>query len=114
MAVVRLKVGGRDYQVACDDGQEEHLRILADEVDDRVRSLTYNATQKPSEGMALLMAALMLSDELIEKKKENESSSRSKSTSADYRFVEMEAAMAVTLEEIALRIERIADQIEMN
>ncbi len=71
MTTVTIKVGGRDYRVACDDGQEEQLRFLADEVDDRVQALTFGLDNNPGEGMALLLAALTMSDELIELKKEN-------------------------------------------
>lgn len=41
MTAVTIKVGGRDYRIACDDGQEEHLRFLADEVDERLQSLLF-------------------------------------------------------------------------
>jgi hypothetical protein len=34
MAIVNLKVAGHDYQIACGDGEEEHVRMLADEIND--------------------------------------------------------------------------------
>lgn len=108
MAVVTLKVGGRDYQVACNDGEEERLRLLADEVDDRARTFLFQMKNNPSEAMGLLMAALTLADELLETKREMQ-----KSAAPDQRVVEMEAAVALTLDEIATRIEKIADQIEV-
>ena len=39
MAVVNVMVNGRAYTIACDDGEEEHLRDLAGHVDARVREL---------------------------------------------------------------------------
>jgi cell division protein ZapA len=117
MTTVTIKVGGRDYRVACDDGQEEHLRFLADEVDDRVQALVFGMDSNPGEGMALLLAALTMSDELVELKKENERlaySGEFNSAPADeHRIREMEAAMAATLDEIASRIEKIADTVEI-
>jgi cell division protein ZapA len=117
MTAVTIKVNGRDYRVACDDGQEDHLRLLADEVDDRIRSLIFGMDNNPAEGMALLMAALTMADELIELKRENEKLMALGDTEAppvgEDRVREMEAAMAATLDEIAHRIEKIADQVEI-
>ena len=39
MAQVSITINGRGYQIACDDGQEEHLRRLASYVDRRVAEL---------------------------------------------------------------------------
>ncbi len=113
MTVVNIKVGGRDYHVACDDGQEEHLRLLADEVDDRIHSLFFNAKTPPSEQMALLMAALMLVDELIESKKETEYFMKNNPDDGGKQAQQMENVMAITLEEIAARIEKIAEDVEL-
>ena len=33
MAVVSLKIGGRFYKFSCNDGQEMHMRELADSID---------------------------------------------------------------------------------
>lgn len=117
MTAVTIKVGGRDYRVACDDGQEEQLRFLADEVDDRVRSLLFGMDSNPGESLALLLTALTMADELAELRKENErlrQSSRQNGHAIDEeRLRDVEAAMAATLDEIAGRIEKIAEQAEM-
>ena len=60
MAVVHIHIGGREYDIACDDGQEEHLRFLADEVDDRIRALIFGMGSNPGEGMSLLLTALTM------------------------------------------------------
>jgi cell division protein ZapA len=123
MAIVHIRVNGREYDVACDDGQEEHLRLLADEVDDRVRALAFGMGN-PAENMALLLTALMMADEAIENKKEIQSIAaevehlranmvEDKKTGQDDRMAEIEGAMAITLEEIAARIEKIAAQMEV-
>lgn len=124
MALVGLRVNGRLYEVACDDGQEDHLRMLADEVDDRMRALVKAMGMHPGEGMALLLTALTMADEIIENRKENQEVATEVQRLASMvsddnrmgqegRMVEIEQAMATTLEEIALRIEKIADQVEM-
>lgn len=116
MSVVNIKIGGREYQVACGEGQEEHLRLLADEVNDRINSLFFNSKNvknKPSEPMMLVMAALMLADELQESKKETDYFMTHAPEDNGKKAQEIEAAMAVTLEEIAARIEKIAETAQM-
>ncbi len=116
MSVVNIKIGGRDYQVACGDGQEEHLRLLADEVNDRINVLFFSSKSnksKPSEPMMLVMAALMLADELLESKKETDYFMTHAPEDNGMKAREIEAAMAVTLEDIAARIEKIAETAEL-
>lgn len=120
MSIVGVKIGGREYHLACDDGQEEHLRLLADDVDERVRDLTSRMGGNAGEVMGLLLAAITMADELVENKKEIEKiSSRAQQFSAladagdPSGTVYTEEAVAITLEEIAERIERIAERAEM-
>ena len=125
MAIVNIRINGREHQVACDDGQEEQLQFLAEEVDDRVKSILRGMGTNPGEVMALLLASLTMADELIENKKEIEHIAAEvqrlaslvnddRKIEQDDRMVEIENAMAITLEEIAMRIEKIADQIEVS
>lgn len=63
MARVELTIRGRRHDLICDDGQEEHLRHLAAQLDRRLASLTEQAGNLP-EVRLLVMASLMLVDEL--------------------------------------------------
>lgn len=121
MAVVHIRINGRDYSIACDDGQEEQLRLLADEVDERIRSLVFRMGGNPGEEMALLLTALTMADEIIENKKEIEKMAGERKLNrspapdrrSEERIQEIEAAMSATLEDIAQRIEKIAEQVEI-
>ncbi|MEM7546122.1 MAG: cell division protein ZapA [Pseudomonadota bacterium] len=64
MAEVSIKVGGRHYQMACDDGQEGHLRALAARLDTEAQALA--GSGKISEARLMLMVALMMADQLDE------------------------------------------------
>ena len=124
MPIVSIKINGKDYQVACDDGEEERLHTLAAEVDERIQSIVFPMKNKPNEAMALLLANLMMVDELTEKQKEIEeihmeskravarASVKRDGNEADARIAEMESAMAATIDEIAARLEKITDEIE--
>ncbi|MCE2926706.1 MAG: cell division protein ZapA [Rickettsiales bacterium] len=116
MPVLSIRVAGKDYQVACGEGEEDRLRQLADEVDERVLSLVHGMKQKPSEPMALLLAALMLTDELSEKQKEIEALRRESPVSITHdaaRLAQVEQALAATMHDMAARIERLTDSIEI-
>lgn len=120
MAVVSLKINGREYHLASDDGQEEHLRLLADEVDERVRDLASRMGGNIGEVMGLLLASITMADELIENKKEIERLAANvrpfaaaPAEAGAQGPVYTESAMATTLDEIAQRIEKIAERIEM-
>jgi cell division protein ZapA len=62
MPLVNIMVNSRAYTVACDDGEEEHLKDLARRVDAKVRELLSSIGQV-GEQKLLLMAALLLADE---------------------------------------------------
>lgn len=121
MAIVRIQINGKEYDIACDDGQEEHLRLLADDVDERVRALIMGAGVNPGEVMSLLLTSLTMSDEILENKKllqqhnepADDRTSAAERLRQERRIVEMEAAMATTLDDVAKRIEKIAEQIEI-
>lgn len=63
MATLNVEIGGRQYDVACRDGEEPHLRMLAQIVDGKVREATA-AVGGLQDVRQLLFAALLLADEL--------------------------------------------------
>lgn len=124
MSSVPIRINGKEYYVACDDGQEEHLRALSFDLDERVNQLAYQMGGHPGEVMSLLLAGLMMADEAIENKKEIDRLSKEvrgltqrlshlRPPADNARMAEMEAAMLDTLGELATRIEKIADQVEI-
>lgn len=63
MAQVSVSVNGRSYIVACDDGEEEHLKELARFIDNHVGHLADSVGQV-GDARLLLMAGLLVADEL--------------------------------------------------
>ncbi len=118
MATVPIRINSKEYHIACDDGQEEHLQALAFDLDERLGQLAYQMGGNPGEVMSLLLAGLMLSDEVIENKKEIDRLSsevreltrlvsQKQQTSGNKNLLDMENAMIETLNEVASRIERM-------
>jgi cell division protein ZapA len=60
--LVNIMVNNRAYTVACDTGEEAHLRELGAHVDSKVKELLGTVGQV-GEPRLLLMAALLLADE---------------------------------------------------
>jgi cell division protein ZapA len=67
MAEVNVTVGGREYRLACRDGDEDDLRAAASLLDARVSNLSENLGSV-GEARLLLMAALLVSGELLDRK----------------------------------------------
>ena len=65
MGQVAVTINGRSYEVACDDGQEEHLVRLASYIDKKVAELVASVGQV-GDTRLLVMSALLLADELSE------------------------------------------------
>lgn len=65
MAQVTVRINGRAYQVACEDGQEAHLDKLAAYIDQRVADLVKDVGQV-GDARLLVMTSLLIADELAD------------------------------------------------
>ena len=68
MPVLEIEINGRTHQIACDDGQETHVRTLAGEIDEQVRDMAESMGGQVSDSTLLLLTAMMLGDEVNEMK----------------------------------------------
>ena len=68
MGQVTLRVGGFSHPVSCEDGQESHLVALGAEVDRRIASIRQMGGAQFPEARLMLLAALLLADELHDMK----------------------------------------------
>jgi len=62
---VNVTISGRQFRMACEDGQEDHLRRLATELDERITALR-GQFGEIGDARLTVMAALMVADELAE------------------------------------------------
>jgi cell division protein ZapA len=65
MPLINTTIAGRQFRLACDDGQEEHLQSLAKDIDMRVIDLRRKFGEIGDTRLTV-MAALMMADELLE------------------------------------------------
>jgi len=71
VGLINVSLNGRPYDIACDDGQEEHVALLAEMLNERVTALAETVGQV-GESRLLLMAGLLVADELIDARTELE------------------------------------------
>ena len=118
MGTMNIQIYGRDYTIACDDGQEAHLSKLAQMVNDRVRQLAQQMG-RGTEALMLMYTALMLADEVEDLQNTNRALRHELQGIQEgggipdtRKLEEMEAAMASTMEQIAARIEKLAGKLD--
>ena len=104
MPLVNVMVNSRAYTIACDEGEEEHLKQLAAHVDAKAREVLGSVGQVGDARM-LLMAALLIADE------NHALTARLSSAGAQEpspgHHAEAESAAADALEAAAAKIEEI-------
>lgn len=61
MPEVTIQIGGRNFEVACQEGEESYLRTAAKMLDDEAQVLSDQIGRMPESRM-LLMAGLLLAD----------------------------------------------------
>lgn len=66
MAHVSIRINGYAYTIGCEDGQEKHLTQMAEEVDRRITHIRQNFGGQSGEARLLMMASLLLADELYD------------------------------------------------
>jgi len=109
MAQVKLLINGRNYLIACDDGQEPQLEELGRYLDSKMQELV-QAVGQVGEARLLVMAALLISDELSETKSKLDEAGNLTETMAGLE--EAEETMASALQSCAGRIETIAASLQ--
>ena len=65
MSQVTVTINGRQFRMACEDGQEAHLQQLAKDLDDRINSLR-GQFGEIGDSRLVVMAALMIADDVAE------------------------------------------------
>jgi len=116
MPLVNVMVNQRAYTIACDEGEEEHLKQLAGHVDSKVRELLGSVGQVGDQRL-MLMSALLLADEYHtlaaqhDALKSEVSELTAKREELDKRLDKSEGFAAETLEVAANRIENIAGRL---
>lgn len=95
MPEITISIGGREFAVACQEGEEHYLHTAAKMLDEEAEVLAQQVGRMP-EGRMLLMAGLMLAD---------------KTASVEDRVAEVQAQLAERDAELA-RLRAAAEEPE--
>ena len=98
MAQVDLFIAGRNYQIACREGEEENLKTAARLVDAKSRE-ALSGLGSLSESRQLLFASLLLADQIVDNQQ------GLAPAPADPIIAERVAALAERLEALAVSLE---------
>ena len=116
MAQVTVQIGGRDYKMACGEGEEMHLLSLARMVDERHAQLRKQFGEVGDNRLSI-MTAIMMADEL------NEAKGRARTLESELSAVNLagndaakqfdarHADVADQLTAAAERLERMAEEL---
>jgi cell division protein ZapA len=113
---VSVTISGRQFRMACEDGQEDHLRGLALALDERIVALR-GKFGEIGDARLTVMAALMIADELSETTKKLKRLEQDHAVLQDARGVDAErtgatqAAIAAAFTSAAERIEGLAKKL---
>ncbi|GGI71232.1 hypothetical protein GCM10007973_05230 [Polymorphobacter multimanifer] len=104
MAQVSAHIAGRNYPLACRDGDEPHLLALVAGLEAKAQALTAQLGTM-AEQRLLLMVALMVADELHEERTAKEAPLAAAAIGTD-------PALVAWLEAMTARVEALAGTLE--
>ncbi|HWV42212.1 cell division protein ZapA [Pseudorhodoplanes sp.] len=119
MAQVNVTINGRQYRMGCEDGQEDHVTQLAQEIDSRIEQLR-GAHGEIGDQRLTVMAALTVADELTESTRRIRRLEEEIAALQDARVVAAEraqqtqAAVVSALNAAVERIEELTQQINQS
>jgi len=118
MGQVSVTINGRQYRMACDDGQEDYLTRLAEDLDQRIEQLRTDFGEIGDMRLTV-MAALIVADELSEQGQRARRIEDEVTALQDARLLAVdeakanEAAMAAAFNSAADRIAKLAMRLAL-
>jgi len=103
MAILNLNINRREYEIACNDGEEQHLVNLSYQLDRRVKELS-KVVGTGNQSLLLAIAALQLLDELHDAK--------TAGASEENIQEEVERITSATISQLTNRLEDLAVKLE--
>jgi cell division protein ZapA len=116
MAEVTVNVGERQYRMACDDGQEEHLKGLANAISGLVEKLRRSFGEIGDQRL-IMMAAITMADQYseaertIEQLRDQIANVEAARAMEAERFEQAQAGLARAVEIAAQQIEAAAHKV---
>jgi len=110
LAHVTIKLNGYSYTVGCEDGQEQHLMAMAEQVESRIESIK-KLGGSSGEARLLVLTALLLADEIHDMRIEMEAL-RATAANPAPPPAKSDAETNRRIRKLAVRAEQIAADLE--
>ncbi|MEM8839244.1 MAG: cell division protein ZapA [Pseudomonadota bacterium] len=119
MAHVSVVIDGKTYRMACDEGQDEHLRALAVKLDSAIQNLKGGFGEIGDLRLAI-MAGIMIADEHSEMERQNRAleaevaSLKENRKALIERYQSTEETLSGALSEVVERIDNMAEKLKQD
>lgn len=116
MPQVTVTINGRNYSVACGEGEEQHLLDLASYYDKQVKILAEEVGQVGDQRL-LLLGGLMIADQLsdmvskVDELRSEVNRLKGERTTFEHRAANAEARVAEVLDQASRRVGEIAERL---
>jgi cell division protein ZapA len=115
LAQLTIKINGYAYTVGCEDGQEQHLQAMCEQVEKRVESIKALGGNS-GEARLLVLASLLMADEIHDLRIELDSlrsaGAKSPRAKSEPGTVKADQELTRKLGRLAIRAEQIAAGLE--
>lgn len=110
MAEVNIKINGRQFGIACDDGQEQRVQDLAAYVDAKLKEIA-SVGGATNESHLLVLTSLVMADEMFDLK--DAAANNNKAPLGGLQITkEDESDIVGAIDQMADRIEAIAGNLQ--
>jgi cell division protein ZapA len=111
MAEISITINGRNYGIACDDGQEKRVQELARYVDFRLKEIA-RAGAASNESHLLVLTSIILADEIADMKANGPPMAKQQAAIGVKMTDEDEEAIVSAIDLLAARIDQIAGNLQ--
>lgn len=111
MAEVSIEIAGRNHKIWCKDGGEDHLRDIARLVDAKAQDVQ-RAVGGVNESRQLLLAAILLADELNDLKTKGAPAPAAPLENSPAPPQALRPDLTPIIEKLAERLELLAERLE--
>lgn len=108
MGQVSITIRGRQYQIACDDGQEAHVARLGKYLDQQAEQVQKTTKNTFSDTLLLVMVGLLIADELSDVTADAQAAAQTQAAARAKSDQDVAAAIAA----LAQRVEDVAAKVE--
>lgn len=113
MGEVNVLINGKNYSIACDDGQEERVSYLARDIDARISEIA-RAGAATTDAHLLVLTSLIMADEIYELREALQAGGQGGSTEnaqAAQNRAEDERQLVEAIHHMADRIDDVAGRL---